>query len=219
MAAKWGKQGASIALGLLLAASVWAGPTEDFASGRSAYETGDVRTAISFLRKSADQGHAPSQALLAQILDQAEQNEEAVKYFRLAADQGNADGYYGLATMYASGEGVKRDLAAARGWMVKAADAGHTQAVQAVAIAYLNGGLGVSDAERASPDALQWIQKAAAIDSLPAVDRLAVAYRKGDYALPVDVKKAEEYEARSRKLRNVTVTTKPGKKPKQQPNG
>jgi uncharacterized protein len=218
MAGQWGRQGASIALGLLLAASAWAGPAEDFASGRSAYETGDVRTAVSLLRKSADQGHAPAQVLLAQILDQSEQDEEALKYFKLAAEQGNRDGYYGLATMYASGEGVPRDLGTARGWMVKAADAGHAQAVQSVAIAYINGGLAVSEAERSSPDALQWIQKAAALDSLPAIDRLAVAYRKGDYALPVDVKKAEEYEARARKLRNVTITTKPGKKAAK-PNG
>ena len=189
----WQGQGASIALGLLLAASAWAGPTEDFASGRSAYETGDVRTAISLLRKSADQGHAPSQALLGQILDQSEQNEEAVKYFRLAAEQGNPDGLFGLGTMYASGDGVARDLGAARGWMVKAADAGHVQAVQAVAMAYMNGGLAVSPPERTSAVALQWIEKAAALDSLAAIDRLAVAYRKGDYALPVDVKKAEEY--------------------------
>jgi hypothetical protein len=32
------------------------------------------------------------------------------------------------------------------------------------------------------------------------------------------VKKAEEYEARARKLRNVTITTKPGKKAAK-PNG
>jgi len=218
MAVTWGKQGASIALGLLLAAAAWAGPTEDFAAGRSAYQTGDVNTAISLLRKSADQGHAPAQVLLAQILDQSEQNEEAVKYFRLAADQGNPEGFYGLGSMYASGEGVARDLGAARGWMVKAADAGNVQAVQTVAMAYMSGGLAVSESERSSPAALQWIEKAAALDSLPAIDRLAVAYRKGDFALPVDVKKAEEYEARARKLRNVTITTKPGKKAAK-PNG
>ncbi|HET9653503.1 MAG TPA: tetratricopeptide repeat protein [Usitatibacter sp.] len=203
-------QAASIAVGLLLAAAAWAGPAEDFASGKSAYERGDVRTAISFLRNSADQGHAPSQALLAQILDQAEQNEEAVKYFRLAAGQGNPEGYYGLATMYASGEGVPRDLKAAREWMTKAAEAGHPQAVQSMALAYMQGGLDIAEPDRATPAALGWIQKAAAIDSLPAIDRLAVAYRKGDFSLPVDAKKAEELEARARTLRNIKLT--PGKK-------
>jgi uncharacterized protein len=210
-----GKQGASIALGMLLAAAVWAGPTEDFASGKSAYDRGDVRTAISFLRKSADQGHAPSQALLGQILDQAEQNEEAVKYFRLAADQSNADGYFGLATMYATGEGVPRDLGLAREWMTKAAEAGHSQAVQSMALAYMKGGLDIAEPDRATPVALGWIQRAAAIDSLPAIDRLAVAYRKGDFALPVDAKKADELEARARTLRNI----KPTKATKKKANG
>jgi uncharacterized protein len=209
-----GKQGASIALGVLFAAAVWAGPTEDYASGKDAYGHGDVRTAISFLRKSADQGHAPSQALLGQILDQSEQNEEAVKYFRLAAEQKDADGYFGLATMYAAGEGVKKDPKAAREWMTKAAEAGHPLAVQTMALAYMKGGLGIEEGERATPVALGWIERAAAMDSLPAIDRLAVAYRKGDYALPVDTKKAEELEARARKLRNITnVPAKAGKKP------
>lgn len=205
MAAR-GMQATSIVAGLLLAAAAWAGPAEDFASGRLAYERGDVRTAISFLRMAADQGHAPSQAFLGQILDQAEQNEEAVKYFRLAADQGSADGFYGLASMYASGEGVPRDLRTAREWMIKAAEAGHPQAVQTMALAYMKGGLDIAEGDRATPAALGWIQKAAAIDSLPAIDRLAVAYRKGDFALPVDAKKAEELEARARTLRNIKPT-------------
>ena len=197
----------------------WAGSAEDFKSGQEAYRRGDVRAAIATLRKSADGGHAPSQALLGEILDLAEQNEEAVKYLRLAADQGDADGAFGLATMYAAGEGVARDPKAAREWMTRAAQSGHRAAVHSIALAYVKGGLGVADAERGSPEALQWIQMAAANDSLEAIDHLAVAYRQGQYGLAADPKKAEELEARSRALRKVVITKPKKNPPKAVPHG
>lgn len=184
---------------------------DDFKAARDAYRLGDVRTAISILRNSADAGHGPSQALLGDILDMSEQNEEAVRYYRLAADQGLPEGFYGLALMHASGEGVARDLEASREWMFKAAEAGYPLAIQSVALAYLKGGLALSDEERASPKALPWIQKAAEQDSLPAIDRLAVAYREGELGLAVDPKKSAELEARARTLRKLPPP-KTGKK-------
>lgn len=185
-----------------------AGPEEDYKAGLAAYRVGDVGNAVSILRKGADAGHAPSQALLGEILDMADRNEDAVKYFRLAAEQKHPDGYFGLAQMYATGEGVPRDLVQAREWMTKAAETGHARAIQGLARSYIDGGLALSAEDRASPQALRWIQAAAAIDSLPAIDRLAVAYRKGELGVVADVKKAEEYEARARALRKVPA---PGK--------
>ena len=196
---------AVLALG---AAAAFAGPAEDHKAGLEAYRLGDVRNAVSILRKPADAGHAPSQALLGEILDAADQNEEAVKYFRLAAEQGSPEGAYGLATMYATGEGVPRDLAVARDWMTKAARAGHSRAVQAMALSYIEGGLAVAPAERSSPQALPWIEAAAALDSLPAIDRLAVAYRQGELGVTPDPKKAEALEARAKVLRNVKAPAK-----------
>ncbi|MGE5097099.1 MAG: tetratricopeptide repeat protein [Betaproteobacteria bacterium] len=212
------RQAASIAAGLLLAAAAWAGPAEDFAAGRAAYDRGDVRTAISILGKSADAGHSPSQVLLGEILDLAEQNEDAVRYYRLASDQGNLDGTYGLALMYAGGEGVPKDPRKARELIQKAAEGGHVQATHALAAAYIGGGLAMTEEERASPAALGWIEKSASADSLPAIDRLAVAYRKGDFGVAADPKKAEALEARARVLRNVK-SVKAGKNGKKKPNG
>lgn len=197
-----------IAVSLGVATLAWAGPQEDYQAGLAAYRVGDVGNAVSILRKGADAGHAPSQALLGEILDIADRNDEAAKYYRLAADQKNADGYFGLATLHATGEGVPRDLKVAREWMLKAAEAGHPRAVQGLARSYIDGGLGLSAEERASPEALRWIQAAAAIDSLPALDRLATAYRKGELGVVADAKKAEEYEARARALRKVPATGK-----------
>lgn len=202
---------ATIGIALATAATA-APPPAEHQAGLDAYRRGDVRNAISFLRKSADAGHAPSQALLGEILDMAEQNDEAVRYFRLAADQGEAEGYYGLAVMHASGEGVARDLKAARAWMTRAAESGHRLAVQSLAAAYMQGGLGIDEAERASPAALAWIERAAALDSLAAIDRLAAAYRHGQLGLAPDAAKAEELEARARAIRRIVPAK--GKAPK-----
>lgn len=209
----------AVLLGLAVATAAFASPAEEHQAGLRAYLGGDVRSAISLLRKPADAGHGPSQVLLGEILDMAEQNEEAVKYFRLAADQGLAEGYFGLGGMFATGEGVGRDLAAARQWITRAAEAGHKHAVHVVAVAYMKGGLGIAEDERRSPEALQWIERAAKLDSVAAIDRLAAAFRQGELGLAPDAKKAEELEARSRELRRVSAPRKPAKKPPPRAHG
>lgn len=190
-------------LAACLATLAWAGPAEDYAAGDRAYRRGDVREAIAKLRPAADAGHAKAQALLGAILDASEQDEEAVRYLKLAAAQGDPDGMVLLASMMGTGEGTPKDPAGARQWMEKAALAGKREAVVAVAAAYLAGGYDLGPAERASPEALAWIRRAAQVDHVPAIDRLAIAYRKGDFGLAPDEKQALDYEARSRSLRGL----------------
>lgn len=197
----------SVLAAVLLCGSAWAGIPEDFAAGSKAYHRGDVRAAISLLRKSADAGHAPSQSLLAALLDSAEENEDAVRYFQLAADQGDRDGYYGLAGMQLSGEGTPRNPDAARQSMLRAGQLGHKQATATLALSYIRGGQGMKSGERDSPEALRWIQAAAATDHLESIDRLAVAYRTGELDLAADARKAEEFEARAKAIRGAGPKT------------
>jgi uncharacterized protein len=46
-----------------------------------------------------------------------------MRWFRLAADQGNAQAQSNIGALYANGWGVERDPAQARTWMEKAATA------------------------------------------------------------------------------------------------
>ena len=184
----------------------------DYENGNRAYQAGDVRAAITLLRPGAAAGHAPSQALLGRIYEGALESGEAARYYRLAAEQGDPDGLYALGVLYLSGEGIPRDVVAAREWLLKAARAGHANAPTVIGLAYVRGGLGLSESDRQSREALPWIEKAAAAGALDAVDRLAVAYRHGDYGLVPDVKKAEELEARARQLRKIAPAK--GKKAK-----
>lgn len=190
----------------------WAGPIEDFAAGSKSYESGDVVGSIPILRRSADAGYAPAQALLAYVLDYSEYDEEAVAYYRKAADQGNADGQFGLGTMLSTGEGTKKDLVEARRWITLAAGQGHQRAINAMAQAYLSGQLGVAENERQGADALKWVRLAAGNDYLPAVDALAQAYRNGGLGLAADAAAAAQWQAKANELRNIKAVKGKGKK-------
>lgn len=208
MLRRFGRMGMStirivLALFLWQAWAVWAAPEDDFRAGSEAYRGGDVVQAMALLKKSADVGHAPSQALLAYILDKAEFNDEAIAYYRKAAAQGDAEGEFGLGSMYAAGEGVKRDPAEARRWITRAAERGHEAAIGTLAQAYINGDLGINETQRNSAEALRWVRRAADSGHVSAMEHLASAYRTGAYGLPVDLKQAEALEVRVRIARGV----------------
>jgi hypothetical protein len=70
--------------------------------------------ALTWVRKSAENGHAMGQVTLGLIYREGSRGvkkdpEESVGWFRKAADQGNADGQSELGFMYERGEGVPQD--------------------------------------------------------------------------------------------------------------
>ena len=168
-----------------------AGQEEDFAAGMLSYRRADFSTAIPLLRKVADAGHAEAQAVLASILDAADSDEEAVAYYRKSAAAGNLEGIFGLGGMLANGEGVTKDVKEARALYLRAAEAGHKQAIGAIAQAYIRGELAMPEDERKGKDALNWINRAADDGFVLAIETLEKAYRTGDFGLPVDVQKAD----------------------------
>lgn len=180
-----------------------AGPTEDYATGTKRYATGDLVGAMPLLRGAADAGHAAAQAVYASILDQADSDAEAIDYFRKAAEQGNADGQFGLGAMLAAGEGAAKNPAEARKWIAAAAEQGHKLAINELALAYINGGLDIDEAARNGADAKRWIGAAADNGYVPAMEKLAAAYRSGELGLAIDVKTADHWADKIRKSRGV----------------
>ena len=183
---------------IFLVKSAFAGPQEDYAAGRKAYLAGDVPGSMPMLKRAADAGHAPAQSLYGYILDRAEYNEEAALYFRRAAEQGDADGQYGLAILHAAGEGVARDPAAARDWLERAGNQGHALATVALSQAFLAGTLGFKT-DPADAAGLGWVRKAGALGSIPALGYLAKGHRSGAFGT-ADVAEAERLEKRMREL-------------------
>ncbi len=184
---------------LLQLSPALAGPAEDYSEGSKHYESGDLITALPPLRKAADAGHASAQALLAEILQQADSGPEAIAYFRKAAVQGNADGQFGLGSMLAAGEGEDKNLGEALKWITKAAEQGHKLAINELALAYITGQLGVTEKQQQSADALRWINIAAENGYITAMEKLASAYRNGELGLAVDLKLADQWTETTRK--------------------
>jgi TPR repeat protein len=115
----------ALALSLVLAAPVVAGPFED---GVDAYLRGDYATTLRLYRPLADQGDAEAQFNLGTMYDYGrgvpQDYAEAVTWYRKAADQGDADAQNNLGKMYFNGHGVPQDYNAALKWYRKSADQG-----------------------------------------------------------------------------------------------
>ena len=95
------------------------------------------------LRVLAEQGDAEAQFTLGGMYQfgqgVAEDDAEAVRWFRRAADQGHAFAQFNLATMSATGEGVPQDDAEAGRWFRLAADQGNPTARFRLGRMYANG--------------------------------------------------------------------------------
>lgn len=129
-------------LTLAMASAAFAGPEQDTALAEKAFNAGDLPKALEFLRKAAVLSYAPAQVRLGELLDYAEENEEAVRWFNIAIEQGSAAGELGLGIMYLKGEGVKRDAEKALYWIVHAAEQNYLPAMELLIYGYRDGGLG-----------------------------------------------------------------------------
>ena len=97
----------------------------------------DLDAAILWAERASEQGFEAAAKLL-KLLKTAKEHpfdlgvaclkqedfEQAVLFFRIAAEQGDAKAQVTLAACYANGDGVERDLTAAAAWAQKAADQG-----------------------------------------------------------------------------------------------
>ena len=167
-------------------------PEEDYDAAVKADGKGDAMGALKLYKRAADGGHAKAQVQTAFILSKSGYMEDAVSYYRKAAEQGNVDGQFGLGTSYAGGEGVKKDLIEARKWITLAAKQGHIEAISVMADAYIEGGLGLDDAVLQGAEALNWIRLAADNNYHKAIIALIDAYSAGKYGLAPDPEKAKE---------------------------
>jgi TPR repeat protein len=170
---------------------------QDFARAERLIREGDVATAMPLLRRLADAGYAPAQARLGDLLDKSEDNAAAVDYYRKAAAQGDADGAYGLASMYAAGEGVPADAGESLRWLRVAAEASHPQAVNMLAQAYLVGEPTLKAQADYAAQAVRWLERAAGNGFIPAMDGLARAYRGGEFGLTPDAAQAQAWQSKA----------------------
>ena len=82
---------------------------------------------------------------------------EAYKWFKKAADQGNAKGQNGLGLLYEDGNGVTKDINEAVKWYRKSAEQGYAIAQNNLGYLYFNG----RGVDKDYAEAQKWIRKAA----------------------------------------------------------
>jgi hypothetical protein len=100
----------------------------------------------------------------------------AAKWFRAAADKGNARAQYDLGVLYERGRGVPVDFAAAAEWYRKAAQQQYPLAEFNLAVVYTKG----QGMRQDLSEAAQWYRRAAGHGVIQAMVNLAVLYERGD---------------------------------------
>ena len=168
---------------------------EDWDKGREAYFKGDIVGAMAPLKKAADRGNAGAQHLYGYVLTTSGEDQEGLRYVRLSADQGYPEGMLELAGWLERGIGTEARPMEARGVLIRLAETGDRGGVVALAAGYLEPGrLAFTDADRASPEALKWVQKAADEGYIPALRQMIEAYRTGAYGLTPDAVAVKNYQ-------------------------
>ena len=98
---------------------------------------------ISEVQKAAEQGDADAQLLLGIKYELgkgvAQDDKQAVAWYRKAAEQGNVDAQYNLGVKYEYGKGVAQDYKQAVAWYRKAAEQGDVDAQRILGMMYDNG--------------------------------------------------------------------------------
>ena len=101
--------------------------------------------------------------------------EVAVKWYRIAAEQGNVDAQINMGNAYSRGQGVEQDDAKAMAWYLKAAEQGAPRAQWFLGNRYRSG----QSVEQDLGKALEWYGKAAEQGYAPAQRNLGHMYRDG----------------------------------------
>lgn len=107
----------------------------------------DAAEAMRWFRKSADQGNAYAQYLLANKYAEGglvlpQDYAEAMKWYHKSAEQGYAQAQYRLGVIHDTGDGVPQDHAEALKWYRRAVEQGFAKAQYNLAVIY-DKGLGV----------------------------------------------------------------------------
>ena len=149
---------------------------------------------IGQLLRRAEQGEAEAQAELCAkytaLGDASPPDVTAVvKWCRRAAEDGYAEGQFGLGVMIFLGQGVPKDNAEAVKWYRRASEQGHARAQATLGAMYIGGGGGVP---QDYTEALKWVRRAAEQDDRMGQLSLGVMYANG-WSVRLDNAEAEKW--------------------------
>jgi TPR repeat protein len=171
---------------IALASGLAAAASGDFESAAAALREGDYATALERARPLAARGDAASQVLLGSMYSEgkgvAQDDAEAARWYRMAAEQGDAQGQFALGQILFFGLGsVEPGPEEAVAWLRKASEQGHARAQGDLAIAYAVG----AGVEQDDAEAARWFRRAAEQGFPFAQGRLGRMYYNG-HGVPRD---------------------------------
>jgi TPR repeat protein len=111
---------------------------ELYATGLPGVEA-DPKKATSLCKRAANAGFAPASATLGALFARAKKHERAVKWWTLAAEQGDLESLFNLGQAYRLGLGVTKDESQAFELMRQAAAGGVAAAQSRIGLAYATG--------------------------------------------------------------------------------
>jgi len=127
---------------------------------------------LQILTEQAEAGVAGAQINLGKWHSAKTNHVEAIKWFRKAAEQGDAEGQRCLGWMYSNGEGVPQDYAEAITWFRRAAEQGDAAAQNILGQMYADG-VGVL---KDNVEALKWFHMAAEQGAVEALYNIGQIY-------------------------------------------
>lgn len=153
-------------------------------AGLAAYNRGDHVTAYQIWRPIAELGSARAQNNLGALYDSghgvAQDDAEAVLWFRRSAEQGHNLGQYNLARHLRDGRGVAVDIAEAGRLFRLSAEQGHAPAANELGRLHYDGRIAGAD----DREAVKWFRQAALAGNPWAQFSLGLAYENGRGVLP-----------------------------------
>jgi TPR repeat protein len=159
------------------------------ATGIAAYNRGDYATALEQLKPLAQLGNAEAQVYLGEMYyygkGVAQDDTQAVYWYRQAAQQRHANGQYNLGWMYRKGKGVAQNDTQAVYWYRQAAKQGYAVGQKNLGDMYSDG----KGVEQNHARAIFWYRKAAEQGLAQAQYTLATIYAAGQ-GVPKDYQEA-----------------------------
>ncbi|GAA98557.1 uncharacterized protein L969DRAFT_75972 [Mixia osmundae IAM 14324] len=188
-----------------------AGPPSKKLTEEKAKREALLTEALTLLKKVADRGHVPAQAFLADCYTQGigtkgkQDYDKAFPLFILAGKHGNAEACFRTAQLCENGWGCRKEQSKAVSWYRKAAALSHPAAMYRLALAELNGELGLN---RRAKEGVKWLKRcvelAEAEPDLPTIQAmhdLALLHERGiENVVFIDHEYAAELLAKASEL-------------------
>ena len=164
--------------------------------GVAHYEHRDYPKAYKLLLPLAKKGYAKAQLIVGDCLVNGQgvfmDTEEAVKWYRAAADQEMPEAQHRMYECCCDGVGVERNQENAAKWCRKAAEAGYEEAMFDMGMLYVNG----TGVEKNAKSAFKWFRKGAERGYPPSLYKFGLCYKIG-YGVEKDEDEAQKWQGKA----------------------